>query len=140
MAQALKELTTAACFLLRTLHAIIHFSPLIEVTLQPDPVNTTLGSIVNFKCNAVGDIVSWKVNGLSSKDPTIGETFEADVDTTPTGSNTYRSALNLRANREGITRIQCVAVSFFNVSAFSQEVTLLVQGTICFILTLKRTF
>ncbi len=43
-------------------------------------------------------------------------------------NNTYISTLTLHANTEKETTIQCVAVSYFGASVFSQEVIMLVQG------------
>ncbi len=98
------------------------------ITLDPRPWNASLGTTVMFTCNVVGDAVNWIINGTHHDDPAV-DVLDPRVDS-PRDGNIINSTLTVTANVVGITNIQCVAVSFFDLPSivFSQVVALTVQG------------
>ncbi len=99
------------------------------ITLEPRPWNASLGSTVMFTCNVVGDniiIVNWLIIGTNDDDPAV-DVLDPDV-RSPRDGNIFNSTLTVTANVEGITSIQCVALSFFGLPSLSQVVALTVQG------------
>ncbi len=100
--------------------------PFAGITLPPEPLNTTLGSIATFTCSVVGDDVGWSINGMSANNPALAM-YEVMITTDPQ-SNILMSTLTLRASTEGSITIQCVAFTLSSSPAFSPEVSLMVQG------------
>lgn len=109
---------------------VTQLSLVLDIIVHPEPLNATLGSRVAFNCSAVADVVNWRINGLTYDDLENRVTFQTDVDTIPTGPNTYNSTLKLLVSTEDDATVMCVAVSFSSPSAFSREAVLLVQGTL----------
>ncbi len=81
-----------------------------------------------FTCNLVGDGVIWLINETSS-DKRVVDVLDPHVDSLG-NDNIINSTLTVTAAVEGITSIQCLAVSFFGLPSivFSQVVALTVQG------------
>ncbi len=104
--------------------ACLHYA---GITLDPRPWNASLGSTVMFTCNVVGDGVIWFINETRADDPAV-DVLDPRVDS-PGNGNIINSTLTVTANVEGITSIQCVAVSILGITSFSQVVALTVQGT-----------
>ena len=99
-----------------------------DITLQPVSINTTLNSTVIFTCEAIADVLIFKVNNISSAHHTnvLSKGFTATIN----GAGTLRGELQAIAyDFNNNTIITCRAITDDPLtSVFSDESLLMIQG------------
>ena len=85
-----------------------------------------------FTCETVGDVTTWRVNGISleSLPPEIRSDVVVSVTNTDEGTVVEELTIPARAEYNG-TRVQCLVGIFGGSSDESENATLMIQGMLC---------
>ena len=82
----------------------------IEITFQPQSVNTTLNSTVNFTCEAVADLIDFQVNGSSADTANVvSKRFTQQPALTLNGGKLRRVLFAEALKNNNNTNISCTA-------------------------------
>ena len=101
-----------------------------DITVHPQSVNTTLNSTVNFTCEALGDLITFRVNDtLAANNDTNKGFMEQPQDTLSGGIK--RRVLTVKAlENNNNTNISCRAINS-NIT-YSNIAVLRIQGELIF--------
>ena len=98
------------------------------ITEAPLSVTTTLNTIANFTCEAIGDVVEWTAGGNLLTDPS-NQDREISVTTNNISVDVWSSVLTIRALpiNDGIS-IGCIVVSFIPQDFKKKGASLTLKG------------
>ena len=101
---------------------------IVDITVAPSSVNTSLYTLANFTCDGIGDILEWTIQGHSLTD-SIKQSREISVTTNNISVDVWSSVLTIRALpiNDGIS-IRCDVVSFNPFGIIQKGAALNIKG------------
>ena len=98
---------------------------IVDITVAPSSVTTSLYTLANFTCEGTGDILEWTIRSHALNDSS-NQDREISVTTNNISVDVWSSVLTIRALpiNDGIS-VGCIVVSF-NPSDFKQKGAILI--------------
>ena len=102
---------------------------IVEFSLQPQSVNTTLNSTVSFTCKAVADEISFRVNDMSATyENVMNKGFIQQPTKLLSDGNLTRELLAKSIEDNNNTNISCKASNHVMLIVYSDIAVLRIQG------------
>ena len=102
-------------------------SHFVDITVHPQSVNTTLNSTVNFTCEAVADLIAFRVNDISAAIVNIvNRGFNQQLIDALSGGRLRRELLAVAFQDNNNTNISCRAIN--SEIVYSEIAVLRIQG------------
>ena len=106
----------------------MNFYPVLDITVQPVSINTTLNSTVIFTCEAIADELTFRVNNKPATDADVISKGFA-VATSGTGGIRRGELQAIAYDYNNNTNIKCrVSTDSPSETLFSDTAVLLIQG------------